>query len=123
MPHDKIMFFLTLHISVLLGRAVQSQSPCHNQIDPLPKLFARIPGPQVLPSEWSACCGAAFRPVPTRSKAPLLSLAPRARSAPFVPLCPKVPDLLENQDLWLSFSDDFRALTRLGKQYHPSHYC
>jgi hypothetical protein len=53
----------------------------------------------------------------------LLSLAPRARSAPFVPLCPKVPDLLENQDRWLAFSDDFRALTLLGRQYHRSHYC
>jgi hypothetical protein len=58
--------------------------------------------------------------MPTRSKAPLLSLAPRARSAPFVPLCPKVPDLLENQDRWLAFSDDFRALTFLGRQYHRS---
>jgi len=46
--------------------------------------------------------------------------APRARSAPFVPLCPKVPDLLENQDRWLAFSDDFRALTLLGRQYHRS---
>src|SRR6266478_6942825 len=62
----------------------------------------------------------AFPPIPTRSKAPLLSLAPRARSAPFVPLCPKVPDLLENQDRWLAFSDDFRALTLLGRQYHRS---
>src|SRR6476620_3259238 len=54
----------------------------------------------------------AFPPIPTRSKVSLL--APRARSAPFVPLCPKVPDLLENQDRWLAFSDDFRALTLLG---------
>ena len=65
----------------------------------------------------------AFRPIPTRSKASLLSIPPRARSAPFVPLCPKVPDLLENQDRWLAFSDDFRALTLLGRQYHRSHYC
>src|SRR6476660_5205330 len=50
-------------------------------------------------------------------------VGPAARSAPFVPLCPKVPDLLENQDRWLGFSDDFRALTLLGRQYHRSHYC
>ena len=68
----------------------------------------------------SAGYRAAFPPIPTRSKA---SLPPRARSAPFVPLCPKVPDLLENQDRGLAFSDDFRALTLLGRQYHRSHYC
>jgi len=50
----------------------------------------------------------------------LLSIPPRARSAPFVHFAPKVPDLLENQDRWLAFSDDFRALTLLGRQYHRS---
>ena len=41
----------------------------------------------------------------------------------FVPLCPKGPDLLEIQDRWLAFSDDFRALTLFGGQYHRSHHC
>src|SRR5258705_4068377 len=60
----------------------------------------------------SAGYRAAFQPIPTRSKAPLLSLAPRARSAPFVPLCPKVPDLLENQDRC-------RLLGRFSRAYAP----
>jgi hypothetical protein len=86
----------------------------------------RSSGGSAITASWIAASilsGPAYPPIPTRSKAPLLSLAPRARSAPFVPLCPKVPDLLENQDRWLAFSDDFRALTLLGRQYHRSHYC
>jgi len=51
------------------------------------------------------------------------TIPPRARSAPFVPLCPKVPDLLEMQDRRFAFSDDRRALTLLGRQNHRSHHC
>jgi hypothetical protein len=77
----------------------------------------------------SAGLRAAFPPIPTRSNASWLllsfmkTLPPRARSAPFVPLCPEIPDLLEMQDRRFAFSDDCRALTLLGRQYHRSHYC
>ena len=77
----------------------------------------------------SAGYRAAFPPIPTRSNASLLSLSflrtipARARSTPFVPLRPEVPDLLEIQDRWFAFSDDCRALTLLGRQYHRSHHC
>ncbi len=77
----------------------------------------------------SAGYRAAFPPIPTRSNASLLSLSflrtipARARSAPFVPLCPEVTDLLEIQHRWFAVSDDCRALTLLGRQYHRSHYC
>src|SRR6476620_1138849 len=72
---------------------------------------------------------AVFPPIPTRSNASLLSLSflktipPRTRFTPFVPLCPEVPDLLEMQDRRSAFSEDCRALTLLGGQYHRSHYC
>jgi hypothetical protein len=72
---------------------------------------------------------AAFPPVPTRTNAALLSfsfiktISPRARSGLFVPRCPEVPDLLEIQDRWFAFSEDCRALTLLGRQYHRSHHC
>ena len=70
-----------------------------------------------------------FPTISTRSNTSLLPLSfmkaipPRARSAPFVPLRPEVPDLLEIQDRWFAFSDDCRALTLLGRQYHRSHHC
>jgi hypothetical protein len=51
------------------------------------------------------------------------TIPPRARFAPFVPLCPEVPDLLEIQDRGFAFSDDCRALTFLCRQNHRSHYC
>ncbi len=68
----------------------------------------------------SAGYRAAFPPIPTRSNASLLSLSflrtipARARSAPFVPLCPEVTDLLEIQHRWFAVSDDC-----LSRAYAP----
>ena len=81
------------------------------------------------PHQLSVGYGAAFLPIPTRSNAALLSfsfmktISPGPRSGLFVPLCPEVPDLLEIQDRWFAFSDDCRALTLVGRQYHRSHHC
>ncbi len=130
---SSVAFGTPYRSSVPAGRNGPSLRPSRTPHSPW---HGRAVHPAAEPSQshgsWrrsSAGCRAAFPPIPARSNASLLSLAfmktipPRARSAPFVPLCLEVPDLLEIQDRRFAFSDDCRALTLLGRQYHRSHYC